>query len=217
MGPSGSGKSTLLNIIAGLIPVTSGAIRYPAFGFGTPPRVGYLFQSDAVFPWRSVERNLTYALEIQHIRSRQRRERAVELCWLVGLDPAVYLRKLPGELSGGELRRVGLGMTMASTPQLLLLDEPTSAVDWLTRRTLQAVIQDVIAGAQSTAVVVTHDVEEAVWLGDRVLVLREGRITRSIDVDLPRPRTDDLRTTRAFEAVEERVIEALAGAGERNP
>jgi NitT/TauT family transport system ATP-binding protein len=214
VGPSGSGKSTLLHLIAGLTPVANGSIRFPALP--ATPRIGYLFQSDAVFPWRTVERNLVYADEIRGVPTRQRRQRAEQLCRLVGLEPATYLPRYAGELSGGELRRVGLGMALAitaGTAGLLLLDEPTSSLDWLTRRQLQAVVQAVVAGAGSAAIAVTHDVEEAVWLSDRVLVLRQGGIECSIEVNLPRPRSDQLRTTPEFGAIEALVVAALSGPG----
>ncbi len=207
VGPSGVGKSTLLQIISNLITPDTGSVQFPAFA--SRPRIGYLFQSNAVFPWRSVEKNLTYAMEI-HGESRKRRcERAEELCRFVGLNPETYLCKYPHELSGGEVRRVGLGMAMAITPDLLLLDEPTSAVDWFARRQLQSLVQEVITRAKSTAIVVTHDVEEAVWLSNRILVLHHGKVANSIEVNLPRPRTDEMRTTPEFKLFEDEVITSL--------
>ncbi len=207
VGASGSGKSTLLNMIAGLMPATAGTITFPAFP--TPPRIGYLFQRDAVFPWRDVARNLSYSLEVAGRTRAQRRQRAEELCRCVGLNPDVYLRKYPNELSGGELRRVGLGMALANTPDLLLLDEPTGAVDWLARRQLQAMIRSVVSSAGATAVYVTHDVEEAIWLGDKVLVLHAGKIAGTVEVDLDARRSESMRNTEQFRRLQESVIALL--------
>jgi ABC-type nitrate/sulfonate/bicarbonate transport system ATPase subunit len=207
VGSSGAGKSTLLHMLARLITPDAGLIEYPAFA--GMPRIGYMFQSKGTFPWRTVERNLTYAMEIRGASQQDRKTRAIELCSMVGLIPEEHLRKYPNELSGGQLRRVELAMAFAETPQLLLVDEPTSAVDWLTRRQLQRKFQEVVAAAGITVIAVTHDIEESVWLSDRVIALEHGLIADSVDIPCPRPRTDDLRTTESFRALEDRVIRAL--------
>lgn len=207
VGPSGSGKSTLLHLIASLLAPDAGQIRHAQAG---PKRIGYLFQNDAAFPWRTVERNLAYIFELRGLQEPERRQRAKQLCELVGLEPEQYLHRYPRELSGGQLRRVGLGMALADSPGLLLLDEPTSAADWLTRRQLQSMIQDVVTRTRTTVVAVTHDVEEAVWLSDRILSLRNGRIEKSIDVPLSRPRTDATRKHESFQRIEDEVVLALA-------
>ena len=215
VGPSGSGKSTLLHMLSQLLMPDAGNISFPAFG--KMPHVGYMFQGDATFPWRTVEGNLTYALEIRREAGAVRHRRAEELCGLVGLNPGEHLRKFPSQLSGGQVRRVGLGMALADAPDLLLLDEPSSAVDWITRRQLQRMIQDVVIKSRATAIIVTHDIEEAVWLCDRVITLQRGFITNSIDVCLPRLRTDEMRTTETFKVLEDRVIASLVGASPVDP
>lgn len=207
VGPSGAGKSTLLNIVSNLLPADSGSIAYPSFD--RLPRIGYMFQSNSAFPWRTVEQNLTYALQIRGESRPLRARRANELCRLVGMDPARYLCKYPKELSGGELRRVELGMALADSPQLILIDEPTSAVDWITRRQLQSMIQELVVSSGATVIFVTHDIEESVWLSDRVLALHDGTLADSIDVDLPRPRTDEMRTGVRFKQLMDQVICSL--------
>ena len=207
VGRSGAGKSTLLHILARLLAPESGTVSYPAFD--AQPRIGYLFQADAAFPWRTVANNLTYALDIRGVRRHERQVRAEELCLLVNLNPARHLTKYPAELSGGELRRVGLGMALADHPDILLLDEPTSAVDWITRRQLQHTLQDVMTKSSAATIIVTHDIEEAVWLSDRVVVLRDGSITDRVRVDLARPRRDAMRTSDHFRLLEDRVMSAL--------
>lgn len=207
VGSSGAGKSTLLHILSRLIAPDEGTVEFPAFE--AAPRIGYMFQSNGTFPWRTVERNLTYSMEVRGAARVERKSRAWELCLMVGLDPAQHLAKYPSELSGGQLRRVELAMAFAELPQILLVDEPTSSVDWITRRQLQRMIQDVVSTSGVTLIVVTHDIEEAVWLSDRVIALGNGSVADSIEINLPRPRTDELRTTEAFRVSEDRIIQTL--------
>lgn len=207
VGPSGAGKSTLLHIISRLIAPDDGKVEFPCFE--SPPRIGYMFQSNGTFPWRTVERNLTYSMEIRGAPREQRKSRALELCSMVGLDAAQHLTKYPSDLSGGQVRRVELAMAFAELPQIVLVDEPTSSVDWITRRQLQRMIQDVVSHSGVTLIVVTHDIEEAVWLSDRVIALGMGSVADSLEIGFPRPRTDELRTTDPFRASEDRIICAL--------
>lgn len=211
VGPSGSGKSTCLDVISGIVSPREGSVEFPAFR--EKPRFGYVFQQDAVFPWRTVEENLTFSLEIQGLPAAERHSRAIGICEQVELAPEIYLPKMPSELSGGELRRISLGMSLAIPPDILLLDEPTSSVDWLGRRKLQSLFQSAIIGPpQITCVAVTHDVEEAVWLGDRVIVINSGRVANTLRIDLPRPRTNEMRKTECFFRHEAEVIDALSQA-----
>jgi len=207
VGPSGAGKSTLLHLLARLITPSEGTVEFPSFE--VPPRIGYMFQSNGTFPWRTVERNLTYSMEIRGTEREKRKLRALQLCSMVGLNPAQHLNKYPSELSGGQVRRVELAMALAELPKIVLVDEPTSSVDWITRRQLQRMIQDVVSSSGVTLIVVTHDIEEAVWMSDRVIALQMGSMADSIEIRFPRPRTDDLRTSEAFRVAEERIIRAL--------
>lgn len=207
VGHSGAGKSTLLSIIAGLLKASSGQIVLDEVL--SKSQIGYVFQKDAVFPWRTVETNLSYHDEIHGVSKQVRRQKAARLCELVGLNPTIYLSKFPKELSGGEARRVSLGMALSLEPALLLMDEPTSSLDWLSRREVQSVIQQVVAGLGTTTISVTHDVEEALWLSDRVVVLSQGKVTANIAVGLPRPRTDDMRTSSEFKSLEDEVVAAM--------
>jgi len=186
VGRSGCGKSTLLQLIAGIEKPTSGAIVI--VGENAKPRVGFVFQSNTVFPWRTVSDNLAYALEIKGINRAERSEEARRLCQLVGLAPDQYLKKYPKELSGGEVRRVAIGMALAYESNVLLLDEPTSQLDYLTRLSMQQIVQDIWLKNPFTAVYVTHDIEEAVLLGDRVLLMEHGAVQDTLKIDLKRPR-----------------------------
>ncbi len=205
VGPSGAGKSTLLNVIAGLSTPETGTIR-----FDNNPRIGYQFQQDAVFPWRTVERNLTYAAEIRGEPGPERKQCAASLCRMVGLDPERFLRRLPRELSGGELRRIGLAMAISTRPNLLLLDEATGNLDSFTKRNIHALLQQLLSALRLTIINVTHDVDEAIFLSDRVLVLREQCLVDDISVDLRRPRTNDVRFTEQFADLEEKVMNSIA-------
>ncbi len=207
VGHSGAGKSTLLGILAGLIEPTSGHIV-----FSEPRRtlkVGYLFQKDAIFPWRNVESNLSYSDEIKGLEKEVRRQTAKELCELVGLDPGIYLSKFPKELSGGEARRVSLGMALSLHPTLLCLDEATSSLDWISRRRMQSVIQQVVARIGATTISATHDLEEATWLSDCVAILCKGTITHTIRINLPRPRTDLMRNCDEFKSILGDIADAM--------
>jgi NitT/TauT family transport system ATP-binding protein len=148
-------------------------------------------------------------MEIRGTEREKRKLRALQLCSMVGLNPAQHLNKYPSELSGGQVRRVELAMALAELPKIVLVDEPTSSVDWITRRQLQRMIQDVVSSSGVTLIVVTHDIEEAVWMSDRVIALQMGSMADSIEIRFPRPRTDDLRTSEAFRVAEERIIRAL--------
>jgi ABC-type nitrate/sulfonate/bicarbonate transport system ATPase subunit len=186
VGRSGCGKSTLLQLIAGIEKPTSGTIEIVGEDF--KPRVGFVFQSNTVFPWRTVNDNLAYALEIRGANRAERNEESSRLCQLVGLAPDQFLRKYPKELSGGETRRVAIGMALAYRSNVLLLDEPTSQLDYVTRLSMQQIVQDIWLKNPFTAVYVTHDIEEAIFLGDRVLLLEHGIVQETLKIDLKRPR-----------------------------
>jgi NitT/TauT family transport system ATP-binding protein len=195
IGPNGCGKSTLLRVIAGLLEPGSGeAFLDDARIAGPDPRLGLVFQEPRLLPWRSAADNITYPLELAGWSPDRRAERLATLTELVGLDPAVAASR-PAELSGGTRQRVALARALALEPTVLLLDEPFSALDALSRERFDLELLRLWDRAAPTIVLVTHSIPEAILIADRVVVLspRPGRVLADITVDLPRPRTiDDL-------------------------
>ncbi|SDZ47389.1 NitT/TauT family transport system ATP-binding protein [Amycolatopsis xylanica] len=187
-GPSGCGKSTLLRAVAGLLPATSGRILVDGEPVtGTAAGRALVFQDDGLLPWRSVQRNVELPLSIRKVPKGERREVATSWIGQVGL--AGYERHLPRELSGGMRQRVQLARTLAGTPRVVLADEPFGALDAQTRTSMQRLLVDVWRAQPMTVVFVTHDVDEALFLGDRVAVLgRDGRLAKVVSSS--RPRTD---------------------------
>jgi NitT/TauT family transport system ATP-binding protein len=191
VGPSGCGKTTLLRLVAGLDAPTSGTVRVDGDRVREPsPDRPLVFQEHRLFPWLSVRENVAFGLVEAGMDSVARRERTDELLSLVGLREVADAA--PGELSGGMAQRVGLARALAVDPDLLLLDEPFASLDALTQRRLQGELLDAWQRTRTTVLFVTHDVEEAVRLGDRVLVLAADRtgVTTTFDVDVPRPRDE---------------------------
>jgi NitT/TauT family transport system ATP-binding protein len=188
VGPSGCGKSTLLNIVAGLLPATSGKVYYKDNPMVGPQlEVGYLTQKDTLMPWRTIESNIEMPLEIRGIRKEVRRSKASELIQMVGLKG--FEKHYPRELSGGMLRRAGLARMLITAPETLLLDEPFAALDAQLRMELQGELLNLWSGSGRSVLFVTHDIEEAIVLADRVVVLgSRGRIVRDVYIELPRPR-----------------------------
>jgi NitT/TauT family transport system ATP-binding protein len=191
IGPNGCGKSTLLRVIAGLLSPDSGDVQLDgAPVHGPDPRIGLVFQEPRLLPWRSAADNITYPLELAGWSRERRAERLAVLTGLVGLDPAVAASR-PAELSGGTSQRVALARALALEPQVLLLDEPFSALDALTRERFDLELLRLWERAATTIVIVTHSIPEAILVADRVVVMspRPGRIVADIPVELPRPRT----------------------------
>jgi NitT/TauT family transport system ATP-binding protein len=191
IGPNGCGKSTLLRVIAGLLaPARGEALVDGAPITGPDPRIGLVFQEPRLLPWRSASDNITYPLELAGWAPDRRVERLAALTSIVGLDPAVAMSR-PSELSGGTRQRVALARALALAPQVLLLDEPFSALDAMTRERFDLELLRLWERAATTIVMVTHSISEAVLVADRVVVLsaRPGRVVADIPVDLPRPRT----------------------------
>ncbi|WP_433476256.1 ABC transporter ATP-binding protein [Spirillospora sp. CA-142024] len=210
LGRSGCGKSTMLNLLAGLVPPTSGEVFYREQPVSRPRvEVGYLTQSDTLMPWRDVRRNIEMPMELRKVPGRERRERAAELIERVGLRG--FERHYPRELSGGMRRRVGLARMLAGDPETLLMDEPFGALDAQLRSDLQKELLRLWQGSGQTVVFVTHDIEEALLLGDRVVVLgRLGRVVLDEDIDLPRPRDpDEMRVDTRFVALHRKLTDAL--------
>ncbi|MFG1908283.1 ABC transporter ATP-binding protein [Kribbella sp. NPDC048928] len=192
IGRSGCGKSTLLRLIAGLLPPTSGTVQVAGEPVTGPRRdVAFMFQRPALLPWRSVLSNVMLPVEIDRgARARAAyRDRAHELLELVGLQG--FERRLPHELSGGMQQRVSLCRSLIRDPQVMLMDEPFSALDALTRTELSEELQRIKMELSTTIVFVTHSIEEAVVLADRVVVLtpRPGRMREVVDIGIPRPRS----------------------------
>jgi NitT/TauT family transport system ATP-binding protein len=210
VGRSGSGKSTILNMIAGLLEPSSGAIAF-ADGVTKRPRldIGYLTQKETLLPWRDVLHNVAMPLEVRGVATAQREARARELIRLVGLSDAE--KRYPRELSGGMSRRASLARMLASDPATLLLDEPFGALDAQLRGELQTELLQLWQGSGKTIVFVTHDIDEALLLADRVVALQSGgRI--AVDVTLPPARPRGVREVRFgsdFIALHERLLDAL--------
>jgi len=212
LGRSGCGKSTMLNLLAGLAEPTTGTVRYRAEALSGPHvEIGYLTQSDTLMPWRDVQRNVEMPLEIRGVATRERRATATELIRRVGL--AGFEKHYPRELSGGMRRRASLARMLAGNPETLLMDEPFGALDAQLRTELQAELLRLWQGSGQTVVFVTHDIEEALLLGDRVVVLGSlGRIVLDRTIDLSRPReVDELRVDPTFVALHGELARALKG------
>jgi NitT/TauT family transport system ATP-binding protein len=192
IGPSGCGKSTLLQITAGLITPSAGRVLLDGKPIsGPPPEIVYLFQqyTKSLFPWRNVRDNVAFGLERKALRRSERTERAAAYLEMVGL--ADFAGHYPWQLSGGMQQRVAIARALAATPRVLLMDEPFSAVDALTRLDLQSLVLDIWQkSGDLTILFVTHDVEEAVYLSDRIAVLtrRPASISRIVEPGLKRPR-----------------------------
>ena len=204
VGPSGCGKSTLLTCVAGITPYDQGSLTLggePVRGPG--PERSVVFQDDALLPWRSVSANIGYGLAIQNRTSAaERRQRVASLIELV--DLVGFEKHYPAQLSGGMRQRVNLARALATEPDLLLMDEPFGALDALTREQLQLQLAGICQRRRRTVLFVTHDITEATFLSDRVVVMtpRPGTVRAVIDVPLPRPRTPDIKRTPEFAVVE---------------
>jgi NitT/TauT family transport system ATP-binding protein len=199
VGPSGCGKSTLLKLIAGIMAPSEGEIFYDgARVLGATERVGLVFQRPVLLPWRSVTDNVLFPIEMLGRSVREYRSRATELLQLVGLEG--FERSYPGELSGGMQQRVSLCRSLIYDPPLLLMDEPFAALDALTREDLGLELLRIWSERRKTILFVTHSIQEAVLLADRVIVMspRPGRIVASIDITLPRPRDMGMVATSDF-------------------
>jgi NitT/TauT family transport system ATP-binding protein len=214
VGPSGCGKSTLLKILAGLMPATSGQAVLNGKPIDGPRRdIGVVFQSPVLFPWRSVLGNALLPADVQQLGRERMTERAMELLNLVGLTG--FEHRYPWELSGGMQQRVALVRALIHDPALLLMDEPFGALDALTREAMNVELQRIWLERQKTVVFITHSTSEAVFLGDRVLVMtpRPGQIGDLFEVELPRPRTLDVMTSEKFGEYVRRIRTVLNAGG----
>jgi ABC-type nitrate/sulfonate/bicarbonate transport system ATPase subunit len=218
VGPSGCGKTTLLRLLAGLDTPTRGSLRIADAPPGKLLGVcGYMPQRDLLMPWRSVLDNATVALEIAHVPRAEARRRAGELLDVFGLSG--FEEAAPTTLSGGMRQRVSLLRTVLAGKRLLLLDEPFGALDAITRADLHEWLSALLDRLEATTILVTHDLDEAAYLSDRVYVMspRPGRIAATIPITLPRPRPYQIIATAEFAAVKRSLLDALQAARREEP
>jgi NitT/TauT family transport system ATP-binding protein len=210
IGPSGCGKSTLLGALAGHIAVARGELNVDGAPVGGPhPERGIVFQHHTLFPWKRVLDNVAFGPKMRGIGRKERRRRALEILELVGLKDFVH--RYPKQLSGGMQQRVEIARVLVNRPRLLLMDEPFGALDALTRMHMQELLLDVWGRVRTTIVFVTHDIDEALFLADRVLVMshRPGRIIEEIKVPFARPRATEISVTHEFGALKHRCLSLL--------
>ena len=205
LGPSGCGKSTLLGILAGLVPATSGRVIFEGGRRAGSPLTATVFQEFALFPWRTARKNVEFGLEEMAVPAAERAARARRYLEMAGL--AGFEDRYPHQLSGGMRQRVGIARALAVEPAVLLMDEPFSALDAQTRLIMLEELLQIWGRTRQSIVYVTHNIQEAVFMADRVVVLsrRPGRILEIVDVDLPRPRTEALYGDPAFVHAVDRI------------
>jgi NitT/TauT family transport system ATP-binding protein len=211
LGPSGCGKSTLLNMVAGLLAPSAGSIHFEGEPVPGRPLTAMVFQEFALFPWRTARANVEFGLEELGVPTAERRRRAQACVELTGL--AGFEGKYPHQLSGGMRQRVGIARALAVEPAVLLMDEPFSALDAQTRQLMQEELLAIWERTRQTIVYVTHNIQEAVYMADRVVVLsrRPGRVLDEIPVALPRPRTAATQGAPAFVAAADRIWSLIKG------
>ena len=207
VGPSGCGKSTLLRMIAGLEPISGGDILIDGRKVvGTSPKVGFVFQEYTLFPWRTVEKNVEFGLEVKKVPPERRREIIAKYIDMVGLTR--FRDSYPHQLSGGMKQRCAIARTLAVGPEILLMDEPFGALDAQTRNILQEQLLEIWGKEKIKVIFVTHSVDEAVFLADKVAIMtsRPGRIKEIVDIDLPRPR---VRTNPEVNRLRDTILKSL--------
>lgn len=218
VGPSGCGKSTLLDIISGLSKANSGKIFIDGNAINGPALDrGFVMQGYALFPWRTIKKNVEFGLELKKIPKKERARISQEYIELVGLKG--FEERYPHELSGGMRQRVAIARSLAYEPEVLLMDEPFAAVDAQTRETLQDELLRIWEKTNKTIIFVTHSIEEAVLLADRVVVLTKnpGTIKKVVKIELPRPRTNaEMRVSTDYSWITNNVWELLQDTIENN-
>jgi NitT/TauT family transport system ATP-binding protein len=210
VGPSGCGKSTFLNVLLGLLKPDSGDITMHGKPIAGPgPDRAMVFQEFGLLPWRTVQSNIELGLELKRVPLENRRKISGHLIQMVGLGG--FESHYPHELSGGMKQRVGLARALATDPDVLLMDEPFAALDAQTRDIMQAELLRIWQEARKTVLFVTHQIDEAIYLSDRVMVMtrRPGQAKRIFPVDLPRPRDYEMRVTREFNDLKLEIWNAL--------
>ena len=212
VGPSGCGKSVLLDIIGGLTNLTSGKVYHDEKSIEGPnAKTGYVFQQYALFPWRNALSNIEFGLETKNISKEERTKIATKLLSLFGLSG--FGDRFPYQLSGGMQQRVAIARALATNPDVLLMDEPYAALDAQTREILQDELLRIWEETHTTVIFVTHSIDEAVYLADRVAVFtaRPGVIKQVVDIDLPRPRNSNIRSSPEFADNRHKVWDLLKG------
>ena len=210
VGPSGCGKSTFLNVLLGLLKPDAGEMRLNGKQITGPGQErAMVFQEFGLLPWRTVLANVELGLELKGVQASVRLERAMELIKMAGL--AGFARHYPHELSGGMKQRVGLARALATDPEVLLMDEPFAALDAQTRDLMQTELLQIWDRAKKTVIFVTHSIEEAAYLSDRVIVIsaRPGRIKDVMKIALPRPRDYEMRLSAEFNNIKARIWVSL--------
>ncbi|HVW65458.1 MAG TPA: ABC transporter ATP-binding protein [Nitrosospira sp.] len=218
IGPSGCGKSTLLGALAGHLHPTGGGIQLDSQPLDGPhPERGLVFQQHTLFPWKKTLDNIAFGLKMKGIPRRERHRRANEMLELVGL--AGFEQHYPFQLSGGMQQRVEIARVLINHPRVMLMDEPFGALDAQTRMMMQQLLLDIWERIKTTIVFVTHDIDEALFLADRILVMspRPGRIIEEISLDFPRPREAELVTSSQFARLKRRCLELLHQPGSGFP
>ncbi|HZQ63285.1 MAG TPA: ABC transporter ATP-binding protein [Casimicrobiaceae bacterium] len=217
IGESGCGKSTLLRIMAGLLEPSAGEVLHDGKAVrGVNQALGFVFQQDAVFPWLTVEKNVAYGPRSRGVPAPERERLVDHWCRAVGLE--AFRKAYPKQLSGGMRKRVDLARAYANSPDVLLMDEPFAALDVQTKASMQEAVLGLWESTQKTVVFVTHDLDEAVFLSDVVVVLasRPGRVHATIDNPLARPRNEATRMSDAFAAAKRELWNAMQAARTAN-
>jgi NitT/TauT family transport system ATP-binding protein len=212
VGPSGCGKTTFLSVVDGLIEATSGTIFVDGEKVSRPgPDRAVVFQDASLLPWRTVLDNVIYGLECIGVRKREARERAMHFIDMVGLSG--FETSYPHELSGGMQQRVNLARALVMDPKILLMDEPFAALDAQTREAMQEELLQIWKKAAKTVLFITHQIDEAIFLSDRVIVFsaRPGRVSADVEVDIERPRSLRLKRDPRFHALEDRIWGLIQG------
>jgi NitT/TauT family transport system ATP-binding protein len=210
VGPSGCGKSTLLNVVAGFVKATAGCVTVDGRAVDGPGADrGMVFQQYSLFPWKTVRENVEFGLKMQHVERERRVTAARTLLGLAGL--LAFENHYPDQLSGGMKQRVGIVRALATSPQVLLLDEPFGALDAQTRVVMQQILTNMWQRLRISVLFITHDIDESIYLSDRVYVMtaRPGRIKAEIPIDLPRPRSPELTTGSAYLSLRARLHELI--------
>jgi NitT/TauT family transport system ATP-binding protein len=213
VGPSGCGKSTLLRILGGLLASDQGTVHIDGVALDQPRReISYVFQDPTLMPWRTVLKNVTLPLEVQGKNGDGHKKRAMDLLGLVGL--LGFENLYPYELSGGMQQRVAIARALVHEPSILLMDEPFGSLDAITRNQMNLELLRIWHATGKTILMVTHTIQEAVFLADRVLVMspRPGHIETVVEVDLPRPRDDETYYDQRFTDLYHQVRDLISGA-----
>ncbi|WP_222622633.1 ABC transporter ATP-binding protein [Ramlibacter albus] len=214
VGPSGCGKSTLLRILAGLLDASHGSVTLDGQPVnGTRRDVGFVFQSSILLPWRTILQNVMLPAEVLGLDLKAARERAMQLLHMVRLDG--FEDKLPRQLSGGMQQRASIARALLHDPKILLMDEPFGALDALTRERMNLELQRIWSESGKTVILITHSIPEAIFLGDKVLVMtpRPGTIERELRVDLPRPRTMHSMAEPEFGRIADEIRDLFSHTG----